>query len=233
MPIVKVGDRLIKFPDSMEKSEIRNILREKRSDFTIGIDAVTGPQAVFKRDPTGALKEEGQKEKDVTTFSKDDLKATIMIESGGVEGKDSPSGKHVGILQLSEVRAKELGVEDRNNPKQSIDGYMKHVEEANKALTKDGLDPSPLNAYILWQQGVTGGRDVLKGLDNPLKGFKREGNMRSNMPPEMVEDPKGGQDKVKWINTIPNPTVRDWYESWQRVFKLRKTASLDVDKFLA
>jgi hypothetical protein len=221
MPIVKVGDRLIKFPDSMEKSEIRDILREKRSDFAIGIDAVTGPQAVFKRNESGNLVEEGQSEEDVSLITRDDLKATIMIESGGNPDAQNAGG-FKGLLQYGAARAKELGVDDPFDPKAATTGYFKHAEQASKALQKDGLPVDALNTYLLWQQGMTGGRDILKGLASPLKGFKREKNMKNNLPPD---------DEFR---ATKNPTVQDWYDGWKRVFNNHKeTASLDVEQFLA
>jgi hypothetical protein len=152
-----------------------------------------------------------------SNLSEDDLKATILIESGGDPSVENQFG-FKGLLQLGDARAKELGVIDPFNPKESIQGYMRHAKQAETALVRHDLEATPLNIYIMWQQGLTGGRRILQNPEAKVDGFRYERNVTNNPPPDST------------YKSLSDPTVGDWIEGWGRVFLKKKTASLDTTR---
>jgi hypothetical protein len=153
-------------------------------------------------------------------LTEDDLRATIMIESGGDPKVENRFG-FKGLLQLGEGRAKELGVEDPFDAAQSIEGYAKHAAEAKAKLETEGLPVDGFSTYLLWQQGLTGGSEILKSKDEKVRTFKYQRNMDNNPPPD------------RQYRALPDPSVGDWVDGWRRVFERRKQSALDVGQFFA
>ena len=95
----------------------------------------------------------------------DGLSRMVFIESGGDPSKRSPSGNHFGLLQLSVPLQKKYGVNNWRDPKQNIEGGIAHLKELVPLAAKaQGVQPgevTSLSAYIMHQQGSTGGLAIL------------------------------------------------------------------------
>lgn len=218
--VIKALGRIFNLPDNTTDDAVSSFLSERQAEMSVGVDAMTQAAPVVEQ-PTVAKVDTTSKPLGLDSIAKapisnDDLRATIMIESSGNPDVENRFG-YKGLLQLGDARAKELGVKDPFDPEASINGYMKHAEQAEKALKRSELDVDGFSVYLLWQQGMTGGRDILKDTDKPLAGFKREKNMRNNQPP------------TKEWRTLKNPTVGDWVEQWRKHFEQKRSASFSPE----
>lgn len=122
-------------------------------------------------------------------------------------------------MQLGNVRADELGVDDPFDPVDSVRAYKQHAEQSRAILERDGFEADGFNTYLLWQQGLTGGRDILKNTDKPIVGFKRERNMMNNKPPTAE------------FKKLKNPTVGDWLREWKRHYDKKRQQDFDVTQW--
>ncbi|MCA8037142.1 transglycosylase SLT domain-containing protein, partial [Burkholderia arboris] len=88
------------------------------------------------------------------------LKIAAM-EGGGNKNAISSTGA-IGLFQITGRTATALGVKDRFDVDQNIEGAMKHVALDRAALRKAGLPVTPENLYMMFQLGPVA-KEVIRG----------------------------------------------------------------------
>lgn len=89
------------------------------------------------------------------------LARTVQIESSGDPNAGVGSG-HVGLGQFSPETALEVGVANRNDPEQSINGIARYAAKNAPALQKVlGRAPTDAELYLAHQQGAGGAAKLL------------------------------------------------------------------------
>lgn len=136
------------------------------------------------------------------------VKAVIMAESAGNPNAISPKGAG-GLMQIMPATAKELGMRNRFNPKDNVEGGSKYLKQQLKAAAKEvGFeDPKLAAAAYNWGPG---------NLSNAIKKVKAEG--------ENVT-----WDNIKDIVKVPRET-REYVD---KVMLLRKYDDYDLAKIAA
>lgn len=221
--LIRALGRVFRLPDGTTDEDVEVFLTERWNEQQQQVDATT--QASPEVQPTPEQMKSGVVNRTQPTiaaepddFHVDDLKAAILIESSGDPLAENEFG-FKGLLQLGDVRAEELGVDDPFDPQDSVRAYKQHAEQAKAILERDGFEPTGFNTYLLWQQGFTGGREILKNTDKPIAGFKREKAMMRNKPP------------TKEFKALKKPTVGDWLREWQRHYENKKQEDFDVTQW--
>lgn len=136
------------------------------------------------------------------------VKAVIMAESAGNPNAVSPKGAG-GLMQIMPATAKDLGIEDRFNPQQNVEGGSKYLKQQLKLAAQEvGFeDPKLAAAAYNWGPG---------NLSAAIKKVKAEG------------------EDVTWNNIKDTVKVpRETREYVDRVMLLRKYDDYDLAKIAA
>jgi hypothetical protein len=137
-----------------------------------------------------------------------DTAVAIQLESSGDPEAVNEGSGAAGLLQLTPERAAEEGI-DPLDPDASIQVFKAHSERVKPVLSSIGEEPSGFNAYLLWQQGVRGGIDILTSQDLKISSLSksRQRNLASNPPPTKGWEAAKGKPEVK---------VSKWVSEWEK-----------------
>lgn len=102
------------------------------------------------------------------------LKVAAM-ESGGNANAVSSTGAS-GVYQLTGQTASGLGVKNRFDADQNIEGGMKLTKQNQSTLEKSGLPVSPENLYMMLQLGPKAAQEVIRGAG--------DGKSKADMSPD-------------------------------------------------
>ena len=135
----------------------------------------------------------------------------FWFESRNGTVPDRPNSQFVGPYQIGSAKREELGLsrQDARDPQKARAAYEKWVDErAIPALARAGIEPTPANIYLTWQQGVAGFRQIHDMANrNQAASPARQRNMDENPPPGSTR------------RTGLSP--KEWLQGWQDAIERR------------
>jgi len=111
--------------------------------------------------------------------------ALFSVESEFNPMAVSPTGA-TGLGQLTQGTASRMGVSDRRDPVQNATGSMRYYRYVADYLKQHGIEPSPANVYIGYQQGEGGAVALLRNPNARAGDVVDANNLRvNNIDPNM------------------------------------------------
>ncbi|RWN47183.1 MAG: lytic transglycosylase domain-containing protein [Mesorhizobium sp.] len=134
------------------------------------------------------------------------LRTIAQIESGGNPRAKNPSSTAGGLFQQLDANARQYGVGNKFNAKESALGAAKFMRDNRKYLRAQlGREPTPGELYLAHQQGPGGAAALLKNPDKSAVSIVGAPSVRLNGgQPGMT----AGQFAKLWINKAENGYVQ-------------------------